>query len=99
MQIALLGAGHIGQTIARVLADCGDYSVTIADQSTHALGRLHDLNAQRVLLQLGQVPLVMSRSSPSQVDGLTFGAGRAVLATIWLLGHLRSMAQWLQQIG
>ena len=85
MKIALLGAGHIGQTIA--------------DQSTHALDRLHDLNAQRVLLQLGQVPLVMSRSSPTQVDGLTFGAGRAVLATIWLLGHLRSMAQWFQQIG
>ncbi len=54
MKIALLGAGHIGQTIAWVLADCGDYSVTIADQSTHALDMLHDLNAQRVLLQLGQ---------------------------------------------
>ena len=54
MKIALLGAGHIGQTIARVLADCGDYTVTIADQSAHALDLLHNLNAQRVLLQLGQ---------------------------------------------
>ena len=54
MKIALLGAGHIGQTIARVLMGCGDYSVTIADQSAHALDMLHNLNAQRVLLQLGK---------------------------------------------
>lgn len=54
MKVALLGAGHIGQTIARLLTDCGDYTVTIADQSAHALDGLHNLNAQRVLLQLGQ---------------------------------------------
>jgi len=37
MRIALLGAGHIGQTIARLLADTGDYEVTVVDKSATAL--------------------------------------------------------------
>jgi saccharopine dehydrogenase-like NADP-dependent oxidoreductase len=40
MKIALLGAGHIGQTIARLLADSGDYQVTVIDRSAAALSRL-----------------------------------------------------------
>jgi saccharopine dehydrogenase-like NADP-dependent oxidoreductase len=40
MRIALLGAGHIGQTIARLLAACGDYRVTVVDRSAAALGVL-----------------------------------------------------------
>ena len=40
MRITLLGAGHIGQTIARLLADSGDYEVTVVDQSEAALARL-----------------------------------------------------------
>ncbi len=40
MKIALLGAGHIGQTIARLLASCGDYRVTVVDRSPEALARL-----------------------------------------------------------
>jgi saccharopine dehydrogenase-like NADP-dependent oxidoreductase len=39
-KVALLGAGHIGQTIARLLADSGDYRVTVIDQSPQALARL-----------------------------------------------------------
>lgn len=39
-KIALLGAGHIGQTIARLLHDSGDYQVTIFDRSAQALARL-----------------------------------------------------------
>jgi saccharopine dehydrogenase-like NADP-dependent oxidoreductase len=37
MRITLLGAGHIGQTIARLLAESGDYQVTVVDRSEAAL--------------------------------------------------------------
>ena len=40
-RVALLGAGHIGQTIARLLAGSGDYQVTLIDRSAAALGRVH----------------------------------------------------------
>ena len=40
MRITLLGAGHIGQTIARLLAASGDYDVTVVDRSDTALARL-----------------------------------------------------------
>lgn len=40
MRIALLGAGHIGQTIARLLHDSGDYQVTVVDADAAALRRL-----------------------------------------------------------
>jgi len=40
MRVLLLGAGHIGQTIARLLHGSGDYSITIADRNLDALDRL-----------------------------------------------------------
>lgn len=40
MKIALLGAGHIGQTVARLLADSGDYQLTVVDRDPAALARL-----------------------------------------------------------
>ena len=40
MKIALLGAGHIGQTIARLLHDSGDYRVTVFDRNPAALAQL-----------------------------------------------------------
>ena len=40
MRITLLGAGHIGQTIARLLSGCGDYEVTVLDRDEAALARL-----------------------------------------------------------
>jgi saccharopine dehydrogenase-like NADP-dependent oxidoreductase len=40
MKIALLGAGHIGQTIAQLLQSSGDYQVTVLDKSDIALARL-----------------------------------------------------------
>lgn len=50
-KVALLGAGHIGQSIARLLADSGDYAVTVADQSRTALDKLNPLQLQtRVLV-------------------------------------------------
>jgi len=40
MKVALLGAGHIGQTIARLLHGSGDYEVTVFDISTRSLAEL-----------------------------------------------------------
>jgi len=40
MRITLLGAGHIGQTIARLLADSGSYEVTVVDRDPQALARV-----------------------------------------------------------
>ena len=41
MRIALLGAGHIGQTITRLLQRSGDYQVTVVDRSAQALALLN----------------------------------------------------------
>jgi saccharopine dehydrogenase-like NADP-dependent oxidoreductase len=51
MKIALLGAGHIGQTIARLLADSGDYQVQVLDRSAAALAHIahHGAITTRVL--------------------------------------------------
>jgi saccharopine dehydrogenase-like NADP-dependent oxidoreductase len=43
MKITLLGAGHIGNTIARLLCLSGDYAVTVVDQTALALSRLEGL--------------------------------------------------------
>ncbi len=40
MKVALLGAGHIGQTIARLLHASGDFDVTVMDRSANALAKL-----------------------------------------------------------
>ena len=42
MKIALLGAGHIGQTIARLLHATGDYQVTVLDKNPGYLKVLAD---------------------------------------------------------
>jgi saccharopine dehydrogenase-like NADP-dependent oxidoreductase len=44
MRITLLGAGHIGQTIARLLGDSGDYEVTVVDRSDAALAHIGGRN-------------------------------------------------------
>jgi saccharopine dehydrogenase-like NADP-dependent oxidoreductase len=40
MNTALLGAGHIGQTIARLLHNAGDFKVTVIDRNANALAKL-----------------------------------------------------------
>ena len=40
MKVTLLGAGHIGQTIARLLHGSGDYRVRVLDKNDAALARL-----------------------------------------------------------
>jgi len=51
MRLTLLGAGHIGQTIARLLADSGDYEVTVVDRSAQALAQLDGARLQRRQLE------------------------------------------------
>jgi saccharopine dehydrogenase-like NADP-dependent oxidoreductase len=53
MRIALLGAGHIGQTIATLLGETGDYRVSVYDKSAGALAKIaakntttHTLNTE-----------------------------------------------------
>lgn len=43
MRITLLGAGHIGHTIAHLLSHSGDYEVTVVDRSAEALAKLQGL--------------------------------------------------------
>lgn len=50
MKVVLLGAGHIGQTIARLLHGSGDYQVTVLDQNAHALARLSDEGMRTAVL-------------------------------------------------
>ena len=42
-RVLLLGAGKIGRMITKMLADSGDYEVTVADYDQQALDRIHKL--------------------------------------------------------
>ncbi|MBZ8138422.1 saccharopine dehydrogenase [Rubrivivax gelatinosus] len=43
MRVTLLGAGHIGQTIARLLSASGDYELTVVDRDAAPLATLQGL--------------------------------------------------------
>jgi len=58
MKIALLGAGHIGQTIARLLHNSGDYAVSVFDQSQPALAKLAGGGIRTQLLGTGDAKAV-----------------------------------------
>jgi len=85
MRIVLLGAGHIGQAIARWLADSGDYEVTVADRDAAALARLaaHGLATQvadtadpHVLLGLLRGRQAVVNALPYQLATTVAGAAR-----------------------
>ncbi|MDP2369292.1 saccharopine dehydrogenase C-terminal domain-containing protein [Rhodoferax sp.] len=50
MRVVLMGAGHIGQTIAALLAGSGDYSVKVVDRSAEALQQLAHLPVQTAVM-------------------------------------------------
>ena len=50
MRTVLLGSGHIGQTIARLLSESGDYNVTIADRDAQALKAVSQLNVEKAVV-------------------------------------------------
>src|SRR5579885_1246320 len=52
MRVLLLGAGHIGQTIARLLHASGDYQVSIADRNLEALNRLRQQQINTLTLDI-----------------------------------------------
>ncbi len=51
-KVLLLGAGHIGETIARLLSETGDYRVAVVDESAQSLQRLAGLDVARRALPL-----------------------------------------------
>ena len=48
MNIALLGAGHIGQTIAQLLQGSGQYQVTVLDKDAHALAAINTPGVKKI---------------------------------------------------
>jgi saccharopine dehydrogenase-like NADP-dependent oxidoreductase len=50
--VLLLGAGKIGAMIARLLTDCGDYRVTVADRDEAGLSRIDAADARRLTLDV-----------------------------------------------
>jgi saccharopine dehydrogenase-like NADP-dependent oxidoreductase len=71
MKIALLGAGHIGQTIARQLHASGDYRVTVFDRDPLSL---QDLQAEGLDTQ------VLASSSPQDLQRALSGCDAVVNA-------------------
>ncbi len=50
MRVVLMGAGHIGQTIAALLSATGDYHVKVVDRSADALAKLAHLPLETALI-------------------------------------------------
>jgi saccharopine dehydrogenase-like NADP-dependent oxidoreductase len=51
--VVVIGAGHIGSTIAAFLSATGDYQVTVADQSAKALAALgHQHNVEHKVIEV-----------------------------------------------
>ena len=71
MRIALLGAGHIGQTIASLLANTGDYQVTVIDKSDVALAKISGPNI---------TPCVASTEDPVALRAVVKGQDAVVNA-------------------
>jgi len=50
MRVVLMGAGHIGHTIASLLSGCGDYQVKVVDRNADALDKLKALPLETALI-------------------------------------------------
>ena len=74
MKIALLGAGHIGVTIARLLQNSGDYQVTVADRDVVALATLSDTAVATVTLDVSNRTALtdFARGHDAVVNALPF---------------------------
>ncbi len=51
--VAIIGAGRIGASIARLLDDCGDYRIILMDQSSHSLDAVN--GSRRIEKQLLEI--------------------------------------------
>ncbi|MEO5732677.1 MAG: saccharopine dehydrogenase NADP-binding domain-containing protein [Rubrivivax sp.] len=74
MRITLLGAGHIGQTIARLLSHSGDYDVTVVDRNDAALAKLagEPVKTQRVETDDPQALLAVLRGQEAVINALPY---------------------------
>jgi saccharopine dehydrogenase-like NADP-dependent oxidoreductase len=74
MRITLLGAGHIGQTIARLLARSGDYEVTVVDRSEAALAQLAGEPVSRHVADTGDASALLAalRGQQAVINALPY---------------------------
>ena len=74
MKISLLGAGHIGQTIARLLSGSGDYQVTVHDRDPDALQPLAAQGVPTQTLRTGQADELLQalRGSDAVINALPY---------------------------
>jgi len=74
MRIALLGAGHIGQTIAHLLGDSGDYQVTVVDKNPATLARIsgRGITTQTVDTEDKQALAAVLRGQDAVVNALPY---------------------------
>ncbi len=80
MRVVLMGAGHIGQTIAKLLSSTADYSVKVVDRS------------QEALRQLAHLPLTTALIDTSDADALGESLQGADTVINALPYHLATMA-------
>ncbi len=86
MRVVLLGAGHIGHTIASLLSNTGDYQVKVVDRSAEALSTLKNLKVETsvvdtadgaaLLAALKGYDAVINAALPPGHHGRHAGAGR-----------------------
>lgn len=74
MRITLLGAGHIGQTIARLLSASGDYEVTVVDRSAEALAKLEGQGVALLQAETGDANALLGalRGQDAVVNALPY---------------------------
>ena len=74
MRITLLGAGHIGHTIASLLGHSGDYDVTVVDRSATALAKLAKLPVKTVQAETAdpQALLQVLRGQTAVINALPY---------------------------
>jgi len=59
MKVTLLGAGHIGQTIAQLLQESGHYKVTVADRRETALADIAHEGVKTMVLDSGNADALL----------------------------------------
>jgi len=74
MRITLLGAGHIGHTIAHLLSHSGDYEVTVVDRSPEALAELKGMPLATRVVETAdaQALLAVLRGQQAVINALPY---------------------------
>ena len=74
MRITLLGAGHIGHTIAHLLSHSGDYEVTVVDRSPEALAKLKGMPLATRVVETSdaQALLAVLRGQQAVINALPY---------------------------